>query len=124
MKPPRPRSWLPRPVPPEPPSAGYPIALVEPSQPALVASTTSGVDGSSEGGRISTGRLAYSLVLHAVPLVNEIRRRGYQGRLEAEPALVNGIWCLRLTYDGERPKGVPGRWYGHCVVVAKAKKGG
>jgi hypothetical protein len=90
----------------------------------LVASPTSGVDGSSEGGRISTGSLPSTLVLYAVPLLREIRRRGYQGKLEVEPARVDGIWRLRVAYDGERPKDVPRRWHGHGVMLEKAKKGG
>jgi hypothetical protein len=90
-------------------------------QPALVASRTSGVDGSSEGGRISTIRLPYALVLYSVPLLDEIRRGGYGGKLSAEPVLVDGIYCLKIVYDGERPKGVPVRWHGHRVIVEKAK---
>jgi len=88
--------------------------------PALVASLTSGVDGSSEGGRLSTIRLSYTLVLYAVPLIEEIRRRGYKGKLSAEPALVDGGWVLKLVFDGDAPKDVPALWHGHHVVVEKA----
>lgn len=98
--------------------------VVEPTQPALVASPTSGVDGSSEGGRISTSRLPYVLTLYAVPLVQLLRRRGYTGRLEAEPALIDGIWRLRLVHDGEEPKDVPALWHGHGVVLEKARPSG
>lgn len=96
---------------------------MEASNLGLVASPTSGVDGSSEGGRISTGRLPSTLVLYAVPLLREIRRRGYQGKLDVEPAQVDGTWSLRVAYEGDRPKGVPRRWHGHTVVLEKAKRG-
>ena len=91
-----------------------------PGQPALVASRYSGVDGSSEGGRISTVRLPYTLVLYAVPLIAEVRRRGYKGKLSAEPVLQDGTWCLELTYEGDKPKKVPERWHGHRVVLKAA----
>ncbi|HEY8641911.1 MAG TPA: hypothetical protein VIO84_04010 [Candidatus Dormibacteraeota bacterium] len=89
-------------------------------QPALVASQTSGVDGSSEGGRLSTMRLPYTLVLYAVPLIDELKHRGYKGKLTAEPALVDGSWVLKLIYDGDTPKDVPRLWHGHHVLVEKA----
>ena len=85
--------------------------------PALVASMTSGVDGSSEGGRLSTTRLPYTLVVYAVPLISEVKRRGYKGKLSAEPALVEGAWVLKLVYDGDKPKDVPALWHGHRVVL-------
>jgi hypothetical protein len=91
---------------------------------ALVGSITSGVDGSSEGGRISTARLPNTLVIYAVPLVNELRRRGYSGGLTVEPSLVDGIWVLKVVYEGERPKSVPRRWHGHRVVLEKGKSVG
>jgi hypothetical protein len=91
-----------------------------PSEPALVASQTSGHDGSSEGGRISTMRLPSTLVLYSVPLINEIKRRGYKGKLTAEPVLIDGIWSLKLVYDGEKPLNVPDRWHGHRVVLEPA----
>lgn len=91
-----------------------------PGQPVLVASQTSGVDGSSEGGRISTTRLPQTLVLYSVPLIDEVKRRGYRGKLASEPALVDGIWVIKLIYDGERPGDVPDRWHGHRVVLEAA----
>jgi hypothetical protein len=91
-----------------------------PGQPALVASSTSGVDGSSEGGRISTMRLPYALVLYSVPLIAEVRRRGYPGKLTSEPALIDGTWCLKLVYEGEKPKDVPELWHGHRVALEAA----
>lgn len=94
------------------------------NQPAFVGSLSSGVDGSSEGGRLSTIRLPAALVLYSVPLVEEVRRRGYTGKLSAEPALQDGIWVLKLIYEGEKPKGVPQRWHGHRVVLEKARPQG
>ena len=91
-----------------------------PNSPALVASRTSGVDGSSEGGRISTVRMPYTLVLYAVPLLAEIKRSGYKGRLTTEPALVDGAYVMKVVYDGEKPEDVPERWHGHHVVLEKA----
>ena len=82
-----------------------------------MASRTSGVDGSSEGGRISSIRLPQTLVLYSVPLLAEVRRRGYGGKLTAEPAVVDGMWVIKLVYEGERPADVPERWLGHRVVV-------
>lgn len=91
-----------------------------PGQPVLVASQTSGVDGSSEGGRISSIRLPQTLVLYSVPLINETTRQGYKGKLTSEPALVDGIWVIKLIYDADPPEGVPELWHGHRVVLEKA----
>ena len=86
-----------------------------------LGSRTSGVDGSSEGGRISTMRLPQALVLYGIPLVAELRRSGYKGKVDVEPALVDGIWCLRLRCEGERPKQPPRVWHGHRVMVEMVK---
>jgi hypothetical protein len=94
--------------------------MLPPPGPALVASLTSGVDGSSEGGRLSTMRLPYTLVLYGVALIDEVKRRGYKGKLAAEPALVDGYWVLKLVYDGDPPKDVPELWMGHRAVLEKA----
>lgn len=91
-----------------------------PAQPSLVASQTSGVDGSSEGGRISTGRLPSTLVLYGVPLLDEIRRGGFRGKLLAQPARVDGTWVLKVIHDGDAPAGVPDLWHGHRVVLEAA----
>jgi len=93
---------------------------VIPGQPVLVASQTSGVDGSSEGGRISSTRLPQTLVLYSVPIIDEVRRRGYKGKLTSEPALVEGTWVLKLMYDADRPDGVPELWHGHRVILEAA----
>ena len=92
-----------------------------PPHPTLLGSRTSGHDGSSEGGRISTGRLPSWLVLYAVPLLEEVRRGGYKGKINAEPVLERGTWCLKVVYDGDKPKGVPEVWHGHRVILEKAK---
>lgn len=86
-----------------------------------MGSLSSGVDGSSEGGRLSTSRLSSALVLYAVPLANHVKQSGYAGRLTAEPVLKDGIWCLKLVYEGDKPKAVPERWHGHRVILEKAK---
>jgi len=66
------------------------------NRPYFVGSQTSGVDGGSEGGRLSTTRLPATLVLYSVPLLQAIKRAGYQGKLNAEPALV--IDTMELAY--------------------------
>lgn len=86
-----------------------------------LGSRTSGVDGSSEGGRINTIRLNQVLVLYGVPLVAELRRRGYTGRADVEPASVDGIWVLKLRCEGDKPKNVPHLWHGHRVIVETVK---
>ena len=91
------------------------------NRPYFVASETSGVDGGSEGGRLSTLRLPSTLVLYSVPLLQAIKRSGYQGKLNAEPALVNGSWVIKVTYEGERPPNVPRTWHGHRVVLEELK---
>jgi hypothetical protein len=88
--------------------------------PRFVGSRTSGVDGSSEGGRLSTVRLPAVLVLYSVPLLDSLLRQGYKGKLTAEPALVDGVWALKVTYEGDEPPPVPERWHGHRVVVEEA----
>jgi hypothetical protein len=88
--------------------------------PDTVGSFTSGVDGASEGGRQSTTRLPSTLVLYAVPLLNQLKREGYRGKLAAEPALEPEGWVIKLIYDGDAPAGVPERWHGHRVVVEPA----
>jgi hypothetical protein len=88
--------------------------------PRFVGSRTSGVDGSSEGGRLSTVRLPQVLVLYSVPLLQTLKNSGYKGKLAAEPALVDGVWVLKVIYEGDDPPPVPERWHGHGVVVEKA----
>jgi hypothetical protein len=94
------------------------------NRPYFVGSRTSGVDGSSEGGRLSTTRLPSTLVLYSVPLLQSIRRSGYPGKVNAEPALVDGSWVLKVTYEGDQPPPeVPERWHGHRVVLEQQRPG-
>jgi hypothetical protein len=95
------------------------------NRPYFVGSLTSGVDGSSEGGRLSTQRLPSTLVLYGVPLLQAIRRSGYAGKVDVEPALIDGAWVLKVTFEGDEPPQVPPLWHGHHVVVEpKGSSGG
>jgi len=85
-----------------------------------LGSRTSGVDGSSEGGRINTIQLPNTLVLYGVSLLSWLRSRGYKGRAKAVPEQVEGVWCLKLVFEGEAPAEVPSRWQGHQVRVELA----
>jgi hypothetical protein len=82
-----------------------------------LGSRTSGVDGSSEGGRINTINLPGALVLYGIALVQQLQRRNPKTKFSVAPVLVEGMWCLELTYTGEAPTGVPDRWHGHRVIV-------
>lgn len=82
-------------------------------------SRTSGVDGSSEGGRINTIKLPGALVLYGVPLLQSLQRKNPKSKLSVAPVKVDGIWCLELGCQGDDPQGVPERWHGHSVIVKK-----
>ena len=82
-----------------------------------LGSHTSGVDGSSEGGRINTINLPGTLVIYGVALVNALRPKNPKTRFTVAPLSVDGKWCLELTYQGDRPAGVPDSWHGHRVVL-------
>ena len=84
-----------------------------------LGSHTSGVDGSSEGGRIDTSNLPGTLVLYGVALVQSLKARNSKTRFTAAPGLVDGAWQLELTYQGDEPAGVPATWQGHRVVLRK-----
>jgi hypothetical protein len=84
-----------------------------------LGSRTSGVDGSSEGGRINTINLPGALVLYGVPLLQSVQRRNPKTKLTVAPVQVDGVWCLELSYQGDEPAGVPDRWHGHRVVLRK-----
>jgi hypothetical protein len=84
-----------------------------------LGSRTSGVDGSSEGGRINTINLPGALVLYGVPLLQSVQRKNPKTKLSVAPVQVEGIWCLELSYQGDEPTGVPERWHGHRVVLRK-----
>ena len=85
--------------------------------PSALGSRTSGVDGSSEGGRINTINLPGSLVLFGIPLLQAVQRNNSKTRLSITPVRVDGVWCLELAYQGDPPAGVPDNWHGHRVVV-------
>jgi len=66
-------------------------------------------------------RLPSTLVLYSVPLLQAIRRSDYSGRVDAGPALVDGTWVLKVTYESDEPPSVPALWHGHRVVVEPMK---
>ena len=82
-----------------------------------LGSRTSGVDGSSEGGRINTNSLPGALVLYGVALLQYLQGRGIKTKFSVAPVQVDGIWCLELSYTGNPPTGVPDRWHGHRVIL-------
>lgn len=82
-----------------------------------LGSRTSGVDGSSEGGRINTINLPGSLVLYGVALIQSLQRKNPKSKLSLAPVQIDGVWCLEISYTGEPPTGVPDRWHGHRVTV-------
>jgi hypothetical protein len=84
-----------------------------------LGSRTSGVDGSSEGGRINTINLPGSLVLYGVGLLQALQRANPKTKLSVAAVQQDGIWCLQLSYDGDEPKGVPELWNGHRVLLKK-----
>jgi hypothetical protein len=86
-----------------------------------LGSRTSGVDGSSEGGRINTINLPGSLVLYGVALLQSLQRANPKTKVSVAPAQEDGIWCLQLSYEGEEPNGVPEVWNGHRVVLKKVE---
>lgn len=86
-----------------------------------LGSRTSGVDGSSEGGRIDTNNLPGALVIYGVALVQYLQAKGVKARLSVAPAMIDGAWGLELTYQGDAPAGVPSRWHGHRVVTRAAE---
>jgi hypothetical protein len=84
-----------------------------------LGSRTSGVDGSSEGGRINTISLPGALVLYGVALVQTLQRKNPKTKFAVAPIQVDGVWCLELSYMGDDPAGVPDLWHGHRVIVRK-----
>ncbi len=85
-----------------------------------LGSRTSGVDGSSEGGRINTINVSNSLVIYGVALVQALQARGNRAKLTAAPVKEDGEWAIEVTYQGDAPKGVPETWHGRRVVVKEA----
>jgi hypothetical protein len=84
-----------------------------------LGSRTSGVDGSSEGGRINTISLPGALVLYGVALIQHQQRRGVKSKLSVAPVQPDGVWALELSYIGDPPEGVPELWHGHRVILKK-----
>ena len=84
-----------------------------------LGSRTSGVDGSSEGGRINTIDLPGALVIYGVALLQALQRKNAKTKLNVAPVAVDGVWCLELSYQGDEPAGVPASWHGHRVVLKK-----
>lgn len=85
-----------------------------------LGSRTSGVDGSSEGGRINTIDFPGTLVIYGVALVQQLQAKGSKAKLSAAPVQADGQWAIELTYQGDAPKAVPERWHGHRVVLKEA----
>lgn len=86
-----------------------------------LGSRTSGVDGSSEGGRINTVNLPANLVLFGVALVQALQKANPKSKLSVAPVQQDGIWCLQLGYEGDEPKDVPATWNGHRVALHKVE---
>jgi hypothetical protein len=86
-----------------------------------LGSRTSGVDGSSEGGRINTINLPGSLVLYGVALLQSLHSANPKTKLSVAAVQQDGIWSLQLSYEGEEPKGVPELWSGHRVILKKVE---
>lgn len=84
-----------------------------------LGSHTSGVDGSSEGGRINTINLPGALVLYGVALLQGLQLQNPKSKLSVAPVQTDGIWSLELSYTGEPPARVPELWHGHRVIVRK-----
>jgi hypothetical protein len=83
-------------------------------------SNTSGVDGSSEGGRINTINLPGALVIYGVAVLQRLQRKNPKSKLSVAPVLDDaGVWSLQLSYEGDVPVGVPPRWHGHRLVLHK-----
>ena len=87
----------------------------------FLGSRTSGVDGSSEGGRIDTVNLVGALVIYGVALLQELQRKNPKSKLNVAPVQADGIWSLELSYQGDDPAGVPELWHGHRVILKKVE---
>ena len=82
-------------------------------------SRTSGVDGSSEGGRINTERLTNTLALFGTALADELKSRGYKGKCTVVPDLRDGIPVLVAKFLDDPPDFVPKLWAGRRVLIVK-----
>jgi hypothetical protein len=86
-----------------------------------LGSRTSGVDGSSEGGRINTINIPGAIVIYGVALLQRLQRENPKSKLSVAPVQQDGIWCLELSYQGDQPVGVPEHWHGHRVILRKVE---
>ena len=86
-----------------------------------LGSRTSGVDGSSEGGRINTINPPIALVIYGVALLQSVQPKNPKTKLSVAPALIDGAPCLELSWQGDEPKGIPESWHGHRVVLKKVE---
>jgi len=86
-----------------------------------LGSRTSGVDGSSEGGRINTIDIPGAIVIYGVALLQTLQRKNPKSKLSVAPVQPGGIWCLELSYQGEQPVDVPEQWHGHRVILRNAE---
>lgn len=86
-----------------------------------LGSRTSGVDGSSEGGRINTINIPGALVIYGVALLQTLQRNNPKTKLSIAPVQADGIWSLELSYQGDEPTGAPAHWHGHRVILAKVE---
>ena len=86
-----------------------------------LGSRTSGVDGSSEGGRINTINLPGALVIYGVALLQTLQGANPRSKLSVAPVQADGIWSLQLSYEGDEPKGVPELWNGHRVILHRVE---
>src|SRR5256885_11814805 len=84
-----------------------------------LGSRTSGVDGSSEGGRIDTISIPGALIIYGVALLQRLQRANPKTKLTIGPVQLDGVWCLELSYQGDEPAGVPEEWHGHRVILKK-----
>jgi len=86
-----------------------------------LGSRTSGVDGSSEGGRINTINLPGALVIYGVALLQALQGKNPKSKLSIAAVQDDGIWALELSYQGDKPAGVPATWHGHRVVLKQVE---
>jgi hypothetical protein len=86
-----------------------------------LGSSTSGVDGSSEGGRINTIDIPGALVIYGVALLQALQPKNPKAKLGIAPLLQDGVWCLEVSYQGDEPAGIPQRWHGRRVVLKKVE---
>ena len=85
----------------------------------ILNSRTSGVDGSSEGGRINTENQVNTLALFGTALMDDLRARGHRGTVMVQPAVRDGRWVLVATFSDPPPSFVPRLWHGRDVLVER-----